>query len=469
MPTLLLGARAQRLHLIPVLVRGGDAQNDFSREVFKYPDPRTGPYQATLSDFQGVPHPISERELTSKLTSISEVEMSVLTLLSSAPRPERGDCVLAIGSGLIENNLVANSEIELDYKHVVTRVRYHGGSGVNYAIRLSRMGCPVLPIISIGKDPNGREIQEALAKEVPSGHDHVRAFIEHPSFLCPGIKTSETYIAIHGNQRTTFTEVVQGVERFPEHCYERLADATGPDGRIGAVMLGHLYADDPSLGRPRSLTADIAAEFNGRALVFANFGVSQIRRGSKYWRDHLQNISVLQLTLQEAVHFFSDDDRVTSLEDMIRWFRSIDATVIITYDSFGAVAVLRGEDDPFDAHRFMIAKVVDKTGAGDAFGSGIVHSLLRDSFLDRHSVTRALERARVWGAYACGSIGGSHGSPNQNELTEFEKGRGAIPPGRTNRAEPVYQGSLQDRHFLDRLRLLEEREHVRHKTSGNRI
>ncbi len=458
MPELLLAARSGRLHLLPVAVT--ETPQRYLREDFKYPDPDSGPYRTSVTAFQGLLEPMIALTDVDKVSAMSEVEARILEGLQQHPADlEAGNSVLVIGSGLVENNLLTQTHIELDYKHLVERVRCYGGSGVNYATRLARIGTPVLPIISIGRDSIGKEIQSSLADASPRRYPLARQFIQDDLFLCDRIRSSETYIAIHEEQRTVFTEDVEGAVEFGTHFYNRLEAITETGMEVGAVMIGHLYIDHPQHGLSRCLTADIISEFTGRSLIFANFGLSQIARGSHFWRTHLENISVLQMTLQEALHFFEDNEDVVTVRDMIEWFLSADATVIITDDRYGAIGTLRGVSEVAFVHRVPIERVVDKTGAGDAFGSGVVHSLLPDPRLDRHSFARALERGRLWGAFACLSVGGSNGSPTKREFEKFE---GAI----VSQLSPVTWNSLADASFLEYLRTIEDVERLRRRAGS---
>ena len=68
---------------------------------------------------------------------------------------------------------------------------------------------------------------------------------------------------------------------------------------------------------------------------------------------------------------------------------------------------------------FEIAGVVDTTGAGDAFGAGLISSLYRQPLRTLPDLAGAVDEARVWAAYACTQQGGSANCPGSGELRVF--------------------------------------------------
>jgi len=68
---------------------------------------------------------------------------------------------------------------------------------------------------------------------------------------------------------------------------------------------------------------------------------------------------------------------------------------------------------------FEIPGVVDTTGAGDAFGAGLISSLYRQPLRTLPDLAGAVDEARVWAAYACTQQGGSANCPGSGELRVF--------------------------------------------------
>jgi sugar/nucleoside kinase (ribokinase family) len=110
-----------------------------------------------------------------------------------------------------------------------------------------------------------------------------------------------------------------------------------------------------------------------------------------------------------------------SLVDMIKWFRQRGVTAVVTLDKFGAVATYKGDDeDMIIAWPFDIENIVDTTGAGDAFGAGLVSRLVGKPDFQWGDLFEAVRKARIWAAYACTTPGGCANCPDANALTRFE-------------------------------------------------
>ncbi len=63
---------------------------------------------------------------------------------------------------------------------------------------------------------------------------------------------------------------------------------------------------------------------------------------------------------------------------------------------------------------------MDSTGAGDAFGAGLV-SHLSSADLSLEGFKQGIDRARVWAAYACCHVGGAANCPTSEELRVFQE------------------------------------------------
>ncbi len=111
-------------------------------------------------------------------------------------------------------------------------------------------------------------------------------------------------------------------------------------------------------------------------------------------------------------------------------FSHFDTTLIITLDKLGALCVFKEEDERHIVYVPYInldKKYVDKTGAGDAFASGIVYYMLKEFHgenireMRRAAWEDALEVGRAWVAYACKKLGGASHCPTETELLKFKK------------------------------------------------
>jgi sugar/nucleoside kinase (ribokinase family) len=202
---------------------------------------------------------------------------------------------------------------------------------------------------------------------------------------------------------------------------------------VAAAMIGHIYADRPGACAEEggTITKRVIRAFQDRALLFANFGESQYCLGASFWEEELRALTVFQLSVEEARDFFSECGRHSgrstaqniprSLADMLSWFQDREITAVLTLDRFGAVATYRGSEGVFFAPAFELEDFVDSTGAGDAFGAGLVHSLCTTGEpLTMESLRTAIRTARLWSAHACTTRGAASVCPTQDELAAFE-------------------------------------------------
>jgi sugar/nucleoside kinase (ribokinase family) len=357
--------------------------------------------------------------------------------------------ILVVGSGNAETVLDLNTELVLGQKHNVKRVELYGGSGVNYALRLTRYdGTRVLPILSIGADAIGISIRNALldamastlGQEVEEARIKVFDFVADPDFFCQGLATPRSTIVTVQDKRTIFREEMRGAEHFCAFAERRLDKVQAMDRgsvRIGAVMIGHIFADRLGLspGREGSITKTVIDRYRDKAILFANFGESQYCLGATFWEDTLPALTAFQLSIQEAREFFGGcrlDGKPSggarpSLVEMARWFQERRITAVITLDRFGAVATYRDHEGVFFAPAFDLDRFEDSTGAGDAFGAGLVHTLCHlapgcaGGEVSHKAFGAALRQARMWAAHACTTRGATSHCPTRQELDAFEE------------------------------------------------
>ena len=88
--------------------------------------------------------------------------------------------------------------------------------------------------------------------------------------------------------------------------------------------------------------------------------------------------------------------------------------ICLTKGSKGSTLYLK--DRIIEAPIVQNVKVIDSTGAGDAFAAGFVSSLIKG-----YSYEKALRYASANGAYACTVMGGTGGACSNEELINFAK------------------------------------------------
>jgi sugar/nucleoside kinase (ribokinase family) len=330
--------------------------------------------------------------------------------------------ILIVGSGNAEYVLELSGKLVPDQKHSVKYHELFGGSGVNYALRLLKAGLPVFPVLSIGNDFLGNNIRdEVLSNAKICGLcSPFPEFIASDDYMAPNIATPRATILVENQRRTIFSEIIGQYAGFNAHldkCLAMIADY--PEVSVKSVMIGHIQSDK-NQETPGHCTKKIIDTLSKDCMVFANFGHSQIDLGVDFWENHLQRIHIFQLNLVEMKSLFKTKEPRFTLMDIIRWLNKHEITAIMTLDRFGAIGIYKGASDgivlawPSDR-----IQVVDPTGAGDAFGAGLMYMLWDKPGFSFEDFIVAIEEARVWAAYACTHLGGSAHCPDRKTLLAF--------------------------------------------------
>ena len=378
--------------------------------------------------------------LPEHLTPVLKKRKKELPNMSQQPNIKE-PTILVIGSGTGEKVLHLKAKMKTGSKQTVQeRKELYGGSGVNYTFRLGEIGHNVLPILSVGDDWPGQKIQEKIIETFSS--EHTSKFVQSNDFFCDKLATTESTVIVWGNVRTIISSELTGFELFGNFVEKRIQQVEKLNQlEIKAVMIGHIYADGDNvkLGQEGEITKKIIDKYADRNIVlFTNFGRSQYRLGHKFWKKTLQKVTIFQLALDEAREFFSQDGSIISLQNMIEWFQDNEITAVITMDEAGAIATLGSKKygvifaRPYDLGKDDL----DTTGAGDAFGAGLVSYFVdkivkfgedsrRNNKKDWHQIISigdfgdAIEQARHWAAYCCTTLGAASDCPDTKELDDF--------------------------------------------------
>jgi sugar/nucleoside kinase (ribokinase family) len=95
---------------------------------------------------------------------------------------------------------------------------------------------------------------------------------------------------------------------------------------------------------------------------------------------------------------------------------------VITLNKFGAIGMYRGDTDRMIiAPPMPVIDLVDPTGAGDAFASGIVGRLGGNKSFSFDALVSAIQTGRLWASYACTTLGASYGCPTGDQLQRFNR------------------------------------------------
>lgn len=332
--------------------------------------------------------------------------------------------IITIGSGNVEHILEYDGEIQIGRKHIVTSYELFGGSCINYSLRLIAAGMNVFPIPFIGKDQYGHDIRKHLIKIGLEKNLNEKAlqFISSEDFLFPNVQTPKAIIVVHQGRRTIFSQGLSIRKNIEEHFQDRLDCLCNlVSDNTGTVMIGHISIDGDN-HKPGIISRKTINTYFNKFFLFANFGNSQIKHGIDFWIEDLGHIDLFQLNLEEIRSFFNQSGRNSSLNEVIKFLREHSITAVITINRFGAIGTYKdGRDGIVLAWPLKIRKIIDPTGAGDAFASGMISSLNGNKHFTFKDFLSAVVEGRDWASYACTTIGASGNCPDKKTLDRFRK------------------------------------------------
>ena len=355
--------------------------------------------------------------------------------------------IITVGSGNVEYILQHNGEVELGKKHLIDSHELIGGSCVNYSLRLLTVGTNVFPIPFVGKDRDGQKIRDEMLKAaIQKGiTEDERQFIESENFFIPGARTPRATVLVHQERRTIFSERFTEGRATEKHIRQRLQllNQLFSDHQ-GSVMIGHITLDADT-HRPGRITKMVINSFSDNFLVFANFGNCQLKHGIDFWQEDLKHIDLLQLNFDEIREMFRQEGGFKSLSEIVAWLQDHSITAVITLNRFGAIGTYKnGRDGIILAWPLEIGKIVDPTGAGDAFASGMVKSLRgRKNFTFQNFVS-AITEGRLWASYACTTIGACSSCPTRKALDDYIRSNSQPHKKHLEITESVYSEQIMN-------------------------
>ncbi len=336
----------------------------------------------------------------------------------------RESYVLAVGGANVERMItIAPESFAPGRKHSVPPAEITpGGSAVNHACRLLSWGQSVRLVAPLCRDAGGKILADSLHAAAKKGgsrlHGSGNLYLESDEGSTP-----HTTLLSIGAERTFLTEHPPVLfDRFAEHLEKTLEEKFAPPPR--AVMIGHIHADrDAAPGKSGALTErllDQAADW--QSPVFANPGSSQFRLGPEWWAPRLDRVSCFQLQIEEMRELCRElwNGASAPLPVILDWFAP-HCTVIVTLERMGAVGRLRGSNSTVIAWPYGLApgEIIDTTGAGDAFGAGVVASMVHRPLNDDAALEAALALGSVFASYSCTTRGGASDCPGKDDLDLF--------------------------------------------------
>ena len=269
--------------------------------------------------------------------------------------------VITIGSGTVdafietENKLFLGKnghiKIPFGYKILIEEVRFDtGGSGTNTGVAFARLGLKTAWIGKIGSGTNSQRIINAMKKE----------------------KVDTSLVKRDKEDRTGFSVILDAYR----HDRTILAyKGSNDDLSIKDIDFGKLKAKwiylGSMMGKAFGTIEKVAAYAHKKGIKVAfNPSAYLAKKGKGFLGKILKNVDLLVLNKEEAEYLVGKK----SMDEMLKALRNMGPSIPVITDG-------KNGSHAYDG-RYVYAiippkvKVVETTGAGDAFASGVVAGLI---------------------------------------------------------------------------------------------
>ncbi len=239
------------------------------------------------------------------------------------------------------------SKIELD-KLVLTT----GGGGTNSATTFARLGLKTGIITKIGDDTSGADVLTQLKGD--------------------RVDTSMTKTVKNG--QTAYSSILTAPNGERSILVDRGVSKTFTDADIPWSKIKSKWIYMTSLGGNLTLALKITKNAKAtKTKIFYNPGYEEIKRGLKAFEPIRKLIDVLSLNLEEAQRLTGLETR--DIKTLAQKIAIPGLIVLITDGQNGAYGI---ENEKIWFLRTRVVKVISRTGAGDAFGSGVAVGLFHN-------------------------------------------------------------------------------------------
>ena len=255
-----------------------------------------------------------------------------------------------------------------------------GGGATNAAVTFARQGFHAATICKVGDDVSGKEIINNLKAEGVGTH----LILQDEK-----LKTAYAVIILSGQGERTVL-----VFRGASDSFE------ASDINLRLLQAKWIYIAGALPVEILKLILSYAHKNNIK--VAMNPSASQIKLGLNGLGEIIKQLSVLIMNREEGalltgIKYGNERDIFKKLDDYVRG-------VVVLTDGAKGVLVSDGQK-MYQAGIYKEKSVVDRTGAGDAFGSGLVASLIADP----NNIERAIKLASANATSVVESVGAKTG------------------------------------------------------------
>lgn len=248
-----------------------------------------------------------------------------------------------------------------------------GGNAANNAVGTRRLGIKNAIVLSLGDDSVGKMIVDRLASEGVS-----LRFVQEQT----GSASNYSTIISYGGERTIFTYHAPRVYEF----------------RTDLPNVNWVYLTSMGEGF-RPFYDQVAKWLTPQTKLAFNPGSWQLKNGIESIHDIISKTYLLFVNREEAEKLTNSKETHGQEKELLKALFNLGVKIPVITDgnngcfAFDGVTYLKIGILPFDA--------IERTGAGDAFGSGVLSAIIKG---------KDLKEALVWGTVNSASVIGFTGS-----------------------------------------------------------
>lgn len=251
-------------------------------------------------------------------------------------------------------------QLEMGAKADVNKISFStGGGATNAAVTFARQGLHAIFMGTIGHDPAGQAVIDDL--------DNENVDTTHVSYA-KKLNTGYSVLLLAPNGERTILTYRGASTHYQLHNFD-----------LSAIDADWLYVSSVA-GQVEILDKIFHQARTKGMKIFFNPGKNELRQPDKL-RSLLEDVEVLSVNKEEAAQIVEGQ----SSEELVRHALHYVPTVIVSDGPNGVVA--SDGKTIVTAGMYRDVKVVDRTGAGDAFGSG---------FLSQWALGRSLKESIVF-------------------------------------------------------------------------
>ncbi|MEX0877984.1 MAG: carbohydrate kinase family protein [Candidatus Spechtbacterales bacterium] len=279
----------------------------------------------------------------------------------------------------------AGSKVEIDNIYLTT-----GGSAVNAAVTFANQGFNAALVSKTGNDSEGNTIKEQLKK----------AGVETKHIIGSDEYKTAYSVIVHSTSGERSIFVYRGASaHFPKSEFNfNLLQSTK------WIYVTHMGGDSSEIFEELVTTAHEKG-----VKIALNPGSTQLESGESLI-PLLDKVDILFVNQEEAAHLTGEDykDEHKVFEKLDSWVKGI---AVMTKGS-GGVAVSDGKTK-WEAPALKEPVFKDRTGAGDAFGSGFTSVIMRGQ-----SILEAIQAGSTNATGVVGEWGANNGILKKNDSTD---------------------------------------------------